>query len=468
MTDLWSLSAVDLAQRIRTGAVSAREAVQSALDRLDAVNPRLNAVVLALHAQALRQADAADAMRARGEALPALHGVPVTTKVNTDQTGLPTDNGVVAFKDVIAPADSPVIARLHQAGAIVIGRTNTPALSMRAQTDNALHGLTRNPWHAGITAGGSSGGAGSAVAAGIGAIGHGNDIGGSIRYPAYCNGVAGLRPSFGRVPAWNPSAAAPRPITAQLMSVNGPLARRVADLRLALAAMAGYHPMDPRSTDAPLQGPPPRRPIRIAMLRAWPGVTNHPAVTAAIDAAAGALAAQGYEIEEIAPPCLEETQALWMKIGNADIIAALAPVARDYGDAGINAFLGHWSGADVAWTAQDTLVGLGRREQIIHLWQMFLEQYPLVLLPISPFPPMPHHRDIESAEGAAEMVAAIGPLIALAVLGLPAVAVPTGVQDGVPMGVQLVATRMREDLCLDAAEVIEARLGALTPIDPRF
>src|SRR4051794_23910018 len=236
--ETWRWDAVDIARAIRLGALSAREATVAALARCEAVNPALNAVVDPLPEQALAAAVAADAARARGAVLGPLHGVPITVKVNADMAGRATTNGVVAFKDAVAAEDSAVIGNLRKAGAIIVGRTNTPAFSWRWFTDNDLHGRTLNPFSAGHTPGGSSGGAASAVAAGIGAIAHGNDIGGSVRYPAYACGVAGLRPSAGRIPAFNPSATSERPLSGQLLSTQGPLARRVRDLRLALAAMA--------------------------------------------------------------------------------------------------------------------------------------------------------------------------------------------------------------------------------------
>ncbi|TMK13625.1 MAG: amidase, partial [Alphaproteobacteria bacterium] len=172
---LWQWDAADLAQAIRTRAISAREAVSAALDRLAAVNPRINAVVETLGDEALAAAGEADEQVRRGEPLGPLHGVPVTVKVNTDQRGHATTNGVVAFRDVIAPDDAPVAANLKKAGAIIIGRTNTPGFSWRWFTDNDLHGATLNPWNSAITPGGSSGGAAAALAAGIGALAHGND-----------------------------------------------------------------------------------------------------------------------------------------------------------------------------------------------------------------------------------------------------------------------------------------------------
>jgi len=252
--ELWRWDAVELAAAIRSRKISSREAVQSVLGRLDAVNPAINAVTVVLADQALAAADAADVLVKQGEALGPLHGVPVTIKENIDQEGQATTNGVVAFTDLIAKADSPPVANWKRAGAVIIGRTNTPAFSVRWHTDNALRGRTFNPWARERTPGGSSGGAAAALASGIAPLAHGNDLGGSIRYPAYCCGVAGIRPTLGRVPAYNATAAEERPPGLQLMSVQGPLARRVRDVRLGLQAMATRDPRDPWWAPAPLRG----------------------------------------------------------------------------------------------------------------------------------------------------------------------------------------------------------------------
>ncbi len=241
-TELWKWDAVDLACEIRRGAVSSTEVVKSCLDRLDRVDPKVNSVVVPTPEAALKAAEAADAAVARGDTFGALHGVPVTIKINVDQVGEASSDGVVAFRNNIATEDSPVVANLKSAGAVIIGRTNTPTFSFRAFTHNELHGHTMNPWSEAHTPGGSSGGAATSVAVGIAPIGHGNDISGSIRYPAYCTGVAGLRPSFGRVPAFQPSAKRERPLSGQLFSVQGPLARHIRDISLALEVMAkGIH-----------------------------------------------------------------------------------------------------------------------------------------------------------------------------------------------------------------------------------
>lgn len=467
--DLWRLDGVTLAGLIRAGKVSAREAVTAHLERLDAVNPRINAVVRPfLHEQALAEADAADRARLAGEALGALHGLPVTTKINTDQAGLPTDGGVPKLKDLIAPEDSAQVGNLRKAGAIVIGRTNAPAFSMRGMTDNALHGQTFNPWNRTITCGGSSGGAGAAVAAGIGVIGHGNDIGGSIRWPAYCNGVVGLRPSPGRVPSYNPTAGVPRRMSGQLMAVQGPLTRSVRDARLALGAMAARDPRDPWWTPAPLVGAPPARPIRVALVTEMPGSSLDPAAVGAVREAGACLAAAGYRVEETLPPQLARVEELWHPIGLSDLNLSLRPQLADCGDPGIQRFVESWFALKGTYDLPTYLDALAERDTILREWNVFMETYPVLIMPSCAEVALPAGCDVEGIDGAARMLAALRFQLVLPVLGLPGLAVPTTPVGGLPMGVQVVSRRYREDLCLEAGEVIEAHLGTFTPIDPRF
>ena len=462
---LWSWSAQRLAAAIRHGAVSAREAVASSLQRVHAVNPSLNAIVDLMADEALAAADAADAARRRGDELGPLHGVPVTVKVNVDCQGHATTNGVVAFKDNLAAEDSPVVANLRRAGAVIIGRTNTPAFSVRWFTENDLHGRTLNPWSREHTPGGSSGGASSAVAAGMGAIAHGNDLAGSVRYPAYCTGVAGLRPSFGRVPAYLPSAKEERPISMAMMSVQGPLARHVADLRLALQAMSVGDARDPWWVPAPLSGP--ALPRRVALTVHCQGVPADPAVVAALRQAGAWLADAGYMVEEVEPPSLSEAQELWKLIGNDEARKFMWPVVEQLGDEGVRKSFG-WMLADSPVLDHAAhLKAFAKRATLLRHWQLFLQQYPLVLGPVSGEPPFPWGLDVESQATMQRVVRAQESQFAVPVLGLPALSVPTGLAGPVPMGVQLIGPRFREDLLLDAAEVIEARCPPLTPIDPR-
>ena len=316
MTDLWRLDATETARRVHAKEVSAREVTLSALARLDAVNPRLNAVVQFLPEEALAAADAVDARIARGEDPGMLAGVPVTIKVNTDQVGFATTNGLKIQANAVATEDNPLVSNFRRAGAVIIGRTNTPAFSLRWFTNNDIHGHSYNPRDKGLTPGGSSGGAASATAAGIGAIGHGTDIGGSIRYPAYACGIHGLRPTLGRIPAWNPCLPE-RDIGAQLMAVSGPIARSIRDLRLGLAAMSAADPRDPWFAPAPLEGPP--APQRAALCVAPDGMKVAPVIVAALRDAAERLRAAGWEVEEMAslPPLREPARLqaqLWLSM----------------------------------------------------------------------------------------------------------------------------------------------------------
>jgi amidase len=467
-TELWKWDAVDLAQAIRFGTVSSRDVVASCLQRLDAVNPRINAVVVRLGEQALAEASAADAAVTRGDELGPMHGVPVTIKVNVDQKGQATSNGVVAFKDAIATEDSPVVANLKAAGAIIIGRTNTPAFSASWFTDNDLYGRTLNPWSKDHTPGGSSGGASASVAAGITPIGHGNDLAGSVRYPAYCTGVVGLRPSFGRIPVFMPSAKTERGLSGQLMSAQGPLARHVRDIRLALAAMSKEDPRDPWWVPAPLEGPPPARPIRVALSTKPSALDVHPAVVDAVKQAGEILGRAGYVIDEVDPPDFAEIAQEWNNLVKPEAPFFTSKAIEQFGDKLIrDSHRWQMEGAGEP-SAEAYMQALARRTGWIRRWNLFLREHPLLLCPVSFEPPFAQGRDTESRDSAMFLRQMQMPNFTIPVLGLPAISVPTGAPNGVPIGVQLVAPRFREDLLLDAAEIIEAHCPMPTPIDPRF
>ena len=464
--DLWRWDAVDLAAAIRTRRISSREATRAVLERLAAVNPALNAVTVLLADQALAAADRADAAVRGGDALGPLHGVPVTIKENVDQEGAATANGVPAFKDVIATSDSPPVANLKRAGAVIVGRTNTPAFSLRWDTDNELRGRTFNPWNRRHTPGGSSGGAAASLAVGIAPIGHGNDLGGSIRYPAYCCGVAGIRPTLGRVPAYNQTAADERPPGTQLMSVQGPLARRVRDVRLALAAMSARDPRDPWWAQVPLLGEPVARPIRVALTvdPAKQGV--HADVAAAVRDAGNALANAGYAVEEVEPPDVEGVAVTWTTLCVNEMRHVSQPWIRKYGGVDINRSLDLTLAAVPDVALDGYMKALALRAKHVRDWTLFMEHYPLVVGPVSTEPPFEIGFDTTSAARHAEVTRAQRLLVAVNLLGFPAVSVPTGVAGGLPLGVQVIGARYREDLCLDAAEAIEAQRPLPTPIDP--
>jgi amidase len=465
-SDLWRWDAVELAAAIRTRRISSREATESVLSRLAAVNPALNAVTVLLADEALAAADRADAAVAHGEPLGLLHGVPVTIKENVDQIDCATTNGVPAFKDAIATSDSPPVANWKRAGAVIVGRTNTPAFSLRWHTDNELRGRTYNPWSRERTPGGSSGGAAAALAVGIAPLAHGNDLGGSVRYPAYCCGLAGIRPTLGRVPAYNQTAADERPPAMQLMSVQGPLARRVRDVRLGLAAMSARDPRDPWWTPAPLVGEPVARPLRVALTvdPAKQGV--HADVAAATRAAGNALASAGYAVEEVEPPAVDAVAQTWALLVINEMRHFSLPFIRKYGGEQINRSVDLTLAQVPDLDLEGYAKSLGLRSRHVREWTLFMERYPLVVGPVSTEPPFLVGFDTESAARSAEVALAQRLLVAVNLLGFPAVSVPTGVAGGVPLGVQVIAARYREDLALDAAEVIEAQRPMATPIDP--
>jgi len=462
---LWQLEAIDLAQRIKAREVSSVEVVRSSLARLDAVNPQLNAVVDGCADEALDAAALADAALANGEATGPLHGVPVTIKVNVDQRGHATTNGVEAYRSVVATEDSPVVENLQRAGAIVVGRTNTPAFSMRWFTDNAAHGRTLNPHNADVTPGGSSGGAAAAVAVGIGAIAHGNDQGGSIRYPAYACGVYGLRPSFGRVPAFNPSGGSERPMVVQLTSVQGPLARSVRDLRLAFAAMAQRDVRDPWWAPAPLESATSSSPISVALCTELPGYACDPEVADALQRAARLLENAGYRIEPAQPPRLREAADLWLSLTMADSrLLVEEALLRDGDDAirqSYRAMDAHAPQFDMA----SYMRALAARTGLMREWALFLQRHPLLLMPVSWRHPFPVDADQRGSAAMREILDAQSPLLSTAILGLPGLSVPMGMRRGLPTGVQLVSDRFREDLCLAAAEVLEAEAGPVAVVD---
>ncbi len=459
---IWQWSAVATARAIRAGHVSSLEVVRAHLERMRAANPAVNAVVVDLGGEALRFARRADQAVAKRGPLGLLHGVPVTVKENVDVRGRPNPNGVPAQRGLIAPDDAPVVANLRRAGAIVIGLTNTPEFSMRAFTDNPLHGLTLNPWDPAITCGGSSGGAAAAVALGIGAIAHGNDIGGSLRWPAHCNGVATIRPTQGRVPAFNPSAPQERPLLQQLMSVQGPLAREVRDVRLALAAMSARDPRDPWWVPAPLKGPPPARPIRVALARLPSDMVVDAGTMNLVARAAGHLEDAGYRIDEVTLPDLTALWQLWADILCTEIATLQAPTMDALGSADFRRAMRGITALSKPLDLAGYMSAIAMRSRHLRNWLLFLERYPLVLTPASVRPTPGPRADLGGDAALKDIFYNdLRFISSVNALGLPAAVVPVGLQQGRPVGVQLIGSRYREDLCLDAARAIERRSGTL-------
>ncbi len=466
MDDLWRMTASEIAEKVRTRQASATEVARSALARLEAVNPTINAVVEHRPDDVLAQAAAVDAAVARGEALGCLAGVPVTVKVNTDQAGYANTNGLVGQRDLVAAQDNPVVSNLRRAGAVLLGRTNTPAFSYRWFTDNRLHGRTKNPRDPGLTPGGSSGGAGSAVAAGIGALAHGTDIAGSVRFPAYACGVHGLRPTLGRIAAFNASGPE-RAIGGQLMATSGPLARTINDLGLALQAMSQPDLRDPWWVPAPLQGPP--VPKRAVVCLRPDGMAIAPEVEAALLDGADRLRRAGWTVEEVAtlPPLKEASDInllLWIADGYSD---KLRDAERENDPGALLILRGlEYLARDVDLPAFSR--ALTRRATLVRQWQLYLADNPVVLLPVCGELPFPDDLDRDGAEGFARVYRAQMTQIGIPALGLPALTVSTATASRGTVGVQVLAGRFREDLCLEAGAAIEAGGVPPAPVDPAF
>jgi amidase len=468
MTDaLWKLSAGETAGLIAGREISAVEVVDTHLSRLDVVNPALNAITRPLHESARAEAKFADAAVARGDMLGALHGVPVTIKDNIDIAGQSSPNGLPALKDMVAEANSPVVDNLLRAGAIVIGRTNAPEFSLRWHTDNPLFGATVNPWNLEWTPGGSSGGASASLSAGVGCLAHGNDLGGSVRYPAYCTGLATIRPTQGRIPAFNPTAKEERPPLMLLMSTQGPITRSVADTRLGLEVMAGGDARDPWWVPAPLEGPKLDWGMKVALVMNPPGTPVEPEVTEALERAGKMLADAGYDVDRVDPPEIARCGEVWTGLITAETRAIMGKAMRELGSADIVRSLDYFE----SFAPEVDLAGymrlIGERTRLIRAWMQFLETYPLIVGPVSNIPPFRPNEDVGSRAEVERIFRAQTLMVSVNLLGLPSVAVCTGLREGLPGGVQIIGSRFREDLCLDAAQVIEDAAGQVTPIDPR-
>lgn len=462
--DLWKLAAHELAALTTSRQISAVEAISAHLSRMQAVNPALNAVVVDLSDQALARARALDAA---GETPGPLHGLPATIKINIDQAGQATSNGLVALKDTVAPDDAPIVRNLQNAGAVVIGRTNTPEFSFRAETDNPLFGMTHNPWGRHVSAGGSSGGAGASVMAGVGVLAHGNDIGGSLRFPAAANGAVTLKSGLGRVPAWNPSQSAERGLLAQSMSVQGLLVRSARDLALAMPAVIAPDPRDPFHVPLPWDGPAVTGPLRVGITRETYGFDLHPEVDAALDAAAAALRDAGYVVENIVAPAMPQAAQMGYRAIITETQLMLGPDIYNAGSDTIRAVFDEYFRQFPPFEPPGLLQAMAQRSGFARDWALFQQETPLVLTPFLPQPFFRPNRDLEGADGVREVLGAALWSYAVNFLGLPAGVMPTrlshlpqGVQ---PTSVQLIGPRWREDLVVQAMIAIEDRIGPMAP-----
>ncbi|MBP9054153.1 MAG: hypothetical protein KBF94_16170 [Ilumatobacteraceae bacterium] len=463
--ELWRKGALELAGMIARKEVSSRDVVAAHLARIDEVNPWLNAVVRRWDDASLAAADAADKAVAAGDSLGVLHGVPVTVKENIDLAGTPTTQAVAFLAEAVSTSDAPLVQRARAAGAIPIGRTNLPDLGLRITTESSLHGVTHNPWHPGRTAGGSSGGEGSALASGMSPLGFGNDIGGSLRNPATCCGITSIKPTTGVVP-WATEIPPQDPgIAAQLMLTDGPMARHVADVRAGLLAIAGAHDRDPRAVPVVLADRAQGRALRVAVCAAPPAGSTHAEVAAAIQAAGDAFSNAGAHVTEAVPASFQRAVELWGLILNEELRVQRPLLEMVMGDDG-KRFLGF---ADEVYPPIDVatlMLAFGERNAVDREWHEFLTEYDVLLMPTWTQPPFELGADIVSVEAAQGVLEQLRAALPANLLGLPSAIVPVGMAGGLPVGAQLVGRRFADLTTLAAAEVLEQAFGTITPIDP--
>jgi amidase len=425
---------------IAAGERSAQAMVQECLDRIAERNGELNAVTITLADEALAAAAEADAVLARGGPAPPLIGIPFTVKENIDVAGTVTSLGMRG--GVPVERDAPHIAHLRAAGAIPIARTNLPDLALRWHTDNARHGATVNPFDASLSPGGSSGGDAVALASGMAAFAVGSDYGGSLRVPAALAGVYALRPTPGRLAQ---AFGVPPLMSRQLMASDGPLARRAEDLALLFAVMAQPDARDPRFTPATSEaahGP-------VALVLAHDGSRR----------AADALVSAGYEVVEAEAPRVAEAAQLWLDLVSFEMrLGALARL-RDEGSEGTRRSAEALFGLARPLDGDGYARALGERHVLAAAWSEFLDRHPMILAPVSTSDPWPVGHDLGGPDALRDEWWGFRLTVATACLGLPAVAVPVGLdRRGLPAGVQLIGPRWAERTLLAAAEAIETQI----------
>ncbi len=432
--------------------------VQAHLARIEAVNPKLNAVVQVTAESALATARAADAALARGELKGPLHGVPFTIKDSLDTAGVISTAGTHGRRNYVPSQDATVVARLRRAGAILLGKTNTPELTLFIETDNLVYGRTNNPYDLSRSPSGSSGGAAAIIAAGGSPLDLGSDSGGSIRQPAHYCGIAGLKTTAGRAPRTGHIISydvGPLDILTQL----GPLARFVEDLILVLPLIAGVDWRDPAVVPMPVADPATvkLKGLRVAYFTDNGIAAPTPEVAAVVQAAAAALAVAGAHVTEARPPGIETTRDTWFELVTADGAAWIQRLLQEAGTTEVypalrNRFLGRES-----LSAAEFSQMLTRLDRLRSGMLAFMEHYELILCPVSAYPALPHG-------ATADLNAGFTYSRVFNLTGWPVVVVRGGSSpEGLPIGLQVVARPWGEAVALAVARHLETELGGWQP-----
>jgi Asp-tRNA(Asn)/Glu-tRNA(Gln) amidotransferase A subunit family amidase len=472
MPELTSLSALTMAERIRQKKLSPVELVEAHLARIEKLNPELNAFVKVDAEGASRQARLAEDALTRGERVGPLHGVPITIKSSIEVKSMSCEAGSKLRAGCVAAQDAPLVSRLRNAGAIILGNTNTPELLMAWETDNLLYGRTNNPWDLTRTPGGSSGGEAAAIAAGCSAGGVGSDGGGSIRVPAHFSGICGLKPTPGRIPATGHFPTSVGPFA--LIGVVGPMARTVADLKILFEVMQGPDDGDPSSAPVPVRWPSrdDLNKLRIGYFEDDGRTPVTVETRAAVRAAADALNRGGFEVEPFRPEGLESARQLWWQYFGIAGGMLLGPLMKGT-EADLSPILkqfSSWVGAEPCHTAQ-TLLDAWIMRDVVRM-QVFsqMRDYPVLLCPVASIPAFHHGERSWNIDGqTVKYLDAWSYTEWFNLLGTPAVTVPFGLSnEGLPIGVQIVARPWQEELVLTVAAELEAQRGAWQAPDFHF
>ena len=448
-------SAAAMAAAIRKKEISAYELVRACLERIEEVNPRLNAVVQVCAEQACQEALHADQALARGEVIGPLHGVPFTLKDAIETQGVICTGGTEGRAHFIPHQDAVVVKRLREAGAILLGKTNCPELGWAWEADNLIYGRTNNPYDLNLSPGGSSGGESAIIAAGGSPFGLGSDAGGSVRFPAHCTGIASIKPTSGRVPRTG-HFPGPGGLLDALWQI-GPLARYVEDLALVLVVISGVDGQDPAIVPMSLGDPlaVDRRRLRVAFHIDNGIVTPSVEIGAVIKKAAAALAGAGISVEEVRPPGMEQTYEIYLGLFTADGGAGIESLLQEVGTHRIHPLmqrvleLQHQGSKSVA----ELGALVGRWDAFRRRMLAFMSNYDAWLCPVCSFAGMTHGSTYDR-------LPCFSYTMTSNLTGWPAAVVRGGVtQNGLPVGVQIVARPWREDVALAVAQFLQNTLG---------
>jgi amidase len=452
MQNIIFASVTELARAIRSRQVSSVEAVKAHLDRIETLNPKLNAVVQLSAQAALKEASEADQALARNELKGPLCGVPMTIKDSFDTAGVVSTWGTQGRVNTIPDQDATVVARLKAAGAILMGKTNTPELTLSYETDNLIYGRTNNPYNLERTSGGSSGGAAAIVAAGGSPFDIGTDTGGSIRLPSHFCGVTGIRPTSGRVPRTG-HAISPGGLLDSLTQV-GPIARYVEDLTLLLPLIAGPNGRDPFVAPVPLGDP---EDVVLKGLRGTFYVDNGiqtpiPEIEEAVQLSAKALSEAGVRCEEARPPGIEESLELYTGLFNWDGGAWIRLILERAGTSLDQTSLRHVHAATSA-SASDVTRLVDRWDRFRKSMLAFMSAYDVMITPVNAYQAIPHGTQVDRLGG-------FSYTMTFNLTGWPAAVVRVGTaRDGLPIGVQIISKPWKEDVALAIAQYLERALG---------